>query len=132
MKLYEYLIGGKKHNIPDTKLYKSKSFKNIEKGDHLMLWNFDRNFNLKRKISWKVEEIEQAKFFRKFIGPVQIVYKGDDDYLSKTLQPTIKNEDLDKNLTAWKSDTGSFCAITSFDDEEQVKKQVKIELIWQL
>lgn len=128
MELYEYLIGGKKRNIPDTKLYNSKDFNHIERGDHLILWNFDRHFNLTRKLGWKVEKIGQGRFGKEFPGSVQIIYCGNDDYISKKICPGVSNEDTNKNIHIWQSSTDSLCAISSIDDEEEVKKQIRIEL----
>ena len=112
MKLFEYLIGGKKMGRPLT----VESFRDIKPGTNIWLWNFDHK-KLKRREALTVGTIPEIKD-NNFTFMVQKDGK-------KYSNPTVPQRDLDKNFTAWESNKGTLCAF-SLEDYEPSEVYEKI------
>ena len=123
MKLYEYLIGGKK--MGQGRHDSGKPLKYIEEGDELYMWNFNDNGNLERLLSWVVNDVVKNRDYWIYKGKDITEYVNTEGKRITELKPSIEVGNLFKNIYYWKSFRGLHCFITTFNDEKMVRDALK-------
>lgn len=125
MKLFEYLIGGKKTGMRKRSGF---AFKDVKEGDVLYLWNFSKKTGkLARRLSWEVNHVSKASTTIVPKGGVidcqvltTIPEEGRDLAHLYIMEPIIPKEDFNEDRHIW--NTVKFNnIITTFGDEQRAE-----------